>query len=59
MGFETQDVERKVFAILRVLSDSQEALGARIVARRLKDLGVELGERAVRGIISSLWMSAA
>ena len=48
MGFETQDVERKVFAILRVLSDSQEALGARIVARRLKDLGVELGERAVR-----------
>jgi len=48
MGFETQDVERKVFAILRVLSDSQEALGARIIARRLKDLGVELGERAVR-----------
>ncbi|MBN1862078.1 MAG: DUF128 domain-containing protein [Dehalococcoidales bacterium] len=48
MGFETQDVERKVFAILRVLSDSQGALGARIIARRLKDLGVELGERAVR-----------
>jgi repressor of nif and glnA expression len=48
MGFETQDVERKVFAILRVLSDSQEAQGARIIARRLKDLGVELGERAVR-----------
>ena len=48
MGFETQDVERKVFAILRVLSESQEALGARIIARRLKDLGIELGERAVR-----------
>ncbi len=48
MGFETQDVERKVFAILRVLGDSQEALGARIIARRLKGLGVELGERAVR-----------
>jgi len=48
MGFETQDVERKVFAILKVLGDSQEALGARIIARRLKDLGIELGERAVR-----------
>jgi repressor of nif and glnA expression len=48
MGFETQDVERKTLTILRVLADSQEALGARIIARRLKDLGVELGERAVR-----------
>lgn len=48
MGFETQDVERKVLAILRVVGDSQEALGARVIARRLKDLGVELGERAVR-----------
>jgi len=48
MGFETQDVERKVFAILKVLSESPEALGARVVARRLKDLGIELGERAVR-----------
>jgi len=48
MGFETQDVERKTLTILRVLADSPEALGARIVARRLKDLGVELGERAVR-----------
>src|SRR5512136_1819648 len=48
MGFETQDVERKVFSILRVLDNSQEALGARIIARHLKELGVELGERAVR-----------
>jgi len=48
MGFETQDVERKVFYILKTLSNSQEALGARIIARRLKDLGIELGERAVR-----------
>jgi len=48
MGFETQDVERKVFSILKVLSESPEALGARVVARRLKDLGIELGERAVR-----------
>lgn len=48
MSFETQDVERKVFAILKVLGNSQHALGARIIARHLKDLGIELGERAVR-----------
>ena len=48
MGFETQDVERKVFTILKVLSDSNEAMGARVIARRLKGHGIELGERAVR-----------
>jgi hypothetical protein len=48
MGFETQDVERKVLSILKVLSDSQEPLGARVIAQRIKDYGVELGERAVR-----------
>ncbi|MFH0769362.1 MAG: NrpR regulatory domain-containing protein [Chloroflexota bacterium] len=48
MGFETQDVERKVLNILRILADSHEALGARVVARNLKDRGIELGERAVR-----------
>ena len=36
MGFETQAVERKVLTILKVLSDSHEALGARVLARRLK-----------------------
>ena len=48
MSFESQDVERKVLSILKVLRTSQEVLGARIIARHLKDLGVELGERAVR-----------
>lgn len=48
MGFETQEVERKTLSILRVLSDSKETLGARVIAHRLKDYGVELGERAVR-----------
>jgi len=48
MGFETQDVERKTISILRVLSDSKTPLGSRVIARRLKDCGVELGERAVR-----------
>ena len=48
MGFETQDVERKVLSILKVLSDCQEPLGARVIAQRLKGYGIELGERAVR-----------
>jgi len=48
MGFETQDVERKVISILKALSDSQTPLGSRVIAHRLKDCGVELGERAVR-----------
>jgi len=48
IGFETQEVERKELSILRILSDSKEPLGARVIARRLKDLGIELGERAVR-----------
>jgi hypothetical protein len=48
VGFETQEVERKEIYILRVLSDSKEPLGARVIARRLKDHGIELGERAVR-----------
>jgi repressor of nif and glnA expression len=48
MGFETQDVERKTIAIMRILRDSLEPLGARVIAQSLKDQGIELGERAVR-----------
>ena len=48
VGIETQEVERKVLSILRVLSDYQEPLGSTIIARRLKDHGVYLSERAVR-----------
>jgi len=48
MGFETQDVRRKVLAILRVVNDCQEPVGSKVVACRLKDYGVDLGERAVR-----------
>ncbi len=48
MGFETQDVERKIVSILKVLSDSKTPLGSMVIARRLKERGVELGERAVR-----------
>lgn len=48
MGFENQDVERKELSILKVLSECQEPVGARVTAHRLKDNGIELGERAVR-----------
>ncbi len=48
IGQETREVERKVVAILKVLSDSPQPLGGRIIARRLSDLGIDLGERAVR-----------
>lgn len=48
IGTDTKEVERKVLAILRVLSETQEPLGARLIAQRLKGYGVDLGERAVR-----------
>jgi hypothetical protein len=48
IGSEIQDVKRKVIAILKILQDSKEPLGARVIAQRLKSYGIELGERAVR-----------
>ena len=48
MGFETQDVERKTIAIMRILRDSPEPIGARVISHHLKDHGIELSERAVR-----------
>ncbi len=48
MGFETQDVERKVLAIMKVLGASQQPIGARVIAQQLTAHGIELGERAVR-----------
>lgn len=48
MGFETQGVDRKVLAILRILGDSPKSTGSKVIARRLADQGIELGERAVR-----------
>lgn len=48
IGQQNNDVERKMIAILKVLSDSPCPLGGRVLARRLGDLGINLGERAVR-----------
>jgi HTH-type transcriptional regulator, global nitrogen regulator NrpRI len=49
MSFESErEVERKILAILKVLSNFREPMGARIIAKNLKDHGVELSERGVR-----------
>jgi repressor of nif and glnA expression len=48
IGQETRDVERKITAILKVLSDSADPLGGRVISRRLKEQGVNLNERTVR-----------
>ena len=45
---QAQEVERKVIAIFRILSQSNEPLGARVISHHLKNHGVELTERAVR-----------
>ena len=48
IGVETQEVKRKEHLILKILNDSSQPLGARVIGRHLKDRGVNLGERAVR-----------
>ena len=48
IGYDSHQVERKVVSILKILSESPQPLGARLIARQLKEQGVELGERAVR-----------
>src|SRR4030042_697354 len=45
---ETHEVERKITAILKVLSDSVEPLGGRTISRRLREQGIDLSERTVR-----------
>ncbi|MBI2855110.1 MAG: DUF128 domain-containing protein [Chloroflexi bacterium] len=48
IGQDTQDVKRKVISILRVLDNTADAAGARIISRELKGHGIDLTERAVR-----------
>ncbi|MDP2744624.1 MAG: NrpR regulatory domain-containing protein [Dehalococcoidia bacterium] len=42
------DVERKVLSILKIVQESPQPVGGRLIARELRDRGVDLGERAVR-----------
>jgi len=48
VGSSGIEVERKVVAILRVLNEYSDPLGARVIARQLEDYGIHLTERAVR-----------
>ena len=45
---ESQDVERKVVSILKIISESQEPIGATVINRSLKGRGIDLSERTVR-----------
>jgi len=42
------DMERKLLAILRVLAQSEEPIGARAIAAKLEEEGIVLSERTVR-----------
>lgn len=42
------DVERKLIAILKILSENNAPLGARVISRMLEEDGIYLTERAVR-----------
>ncbi|MBN2074429.1 MAG: DUF128 domain-containing protein [Dehalococcoidales bacterium] len=48
IGADNKIVERKVISILRILKESPQPLGARLLSIKLRDYGIELGERAVR-----------
>jgi repressor of nif and glnA expression len=48
IGQETSEIERKISAILTILSESPEPLGGRIISQKLKNMGIILSERAVR-----------
>ncbi len=43
-----KDAERKLVAILKILAEAKESLGARVISRMLEDDGIHLTERAVR-----------
>jgi repressor of nif and glnA expression len=42
------EVEKKLIAILRILADAEEPVGARAIAQKLLGDGIELSERTVR-----------
>jgi HTH-type transcriptional regulator, global nitrogen regulator NrpRI len=46
--FTYDEMERKSILILRILNHAGQPLGARIIARRMKEYGINLSERAVR-----------
>ena len=43
--FNIEDIEKKILLILRILHESPEPVGARIISRRMQEHGVTLSER--------------
>jgi repressor of nif and glnA expression len=48
IGQSSYEVERKALSILRVLNDSHQSMGAKLISNKLKEYGIEMGERTVR-----------
>jgi len=46
--FNVEEIEKKILLILRILNESPEPVGARIIARRMQEYGTTLSERGVR-----------
>jgi repressor of nif and glnA expression len=46
--FNVEDIEKKILLILRILHESPEPVGARLISRRMQEFGVALSERGVR-----------
>jgi HTH-type transcriptional regulator, global nitrogen regulator NrpRI len=46
--FNVEDIEKKILLILRILRESPEAVGARLISRQMQQHGVTLSERGVR-----------
>jgi repressor of nif and glnA expression len=46
--FNPENIERKVILILKILNENSESRGARVIARKMKERGVQLSERTVR-----------
>ncbi len=47
-AISNEDIERKTLLILKILNDSREPIGARLIARRMQEQGVAMSERTVR-----------
>ena len=46
--FKPEDIERKAILILKILHESPDPLGARVIARKMAERDVQLSERTVR-----------
>jgi hypothetical protein len=46
--FDPEDIERKNILMLKILNESSDSLGARVIARKMQEHGVSLSERTVR-----------